>query len=259
MKKLGTLKANRYPSLRLSLFAGEPLPVATAESWLEAAPNSHLENLYGPTELTVTCTYYPWDPARSPAECEMGIVPIGHPNPGMNCLVVDEALAEVGPGKQGELLMNGPQMSAGYWNDPQKTASAFIVPPSQTRLFYRTGDRVRKPVGDGPLTHLGRVDAQIKVLGHRVELGEVEAVVRQTCGSEGVMAVGWPRTATGYAGVEVFIEGEMGDIEKVRSSVASCLPDYMVPRRVHFMRRLPRNTNNKVDRIAITQMLGEGL
>jgi non-ribosomal peptide synthetase component F len=259
MKKLGLLKPNRYPALRLSLFCGEPLPVALASSWLEAAPNTCLENLYGPTELTVACTCYRWDPERSPKEAELGIVPIGYPCPAMNVLVVDDELTEVEPGAKGELLMNGPQMSLGYWKDPERTASAFVVPPGQQVVFYRTGDRVRRPVGNGALTHLGRIDYQVKILGHRVELAEVEAVVREISGSDGVVAVGWPTVATGFGGIEVFIEGETKNANRLRSTIASRLPNYMVPRRLHFMSSLPRNANNKFDRAAMLRMLGEGL
>ncbi|MGD1102106.1 MAG: AMP-binding protein [Terriglobia bacterium] len=259
MKRLGMLKSNQYPSLRLSLFGGEPLPVSSAEAWLAAAPNSVLENLYGPTELTIACTLYRWDPRRSPAESESGIVPIGYPYPGMNVLVADEKLKEVRPGQEGELLMNGPQMSPGYWKEPEKTATAFVVPPGKNDVYYRTGDRVRRPDGDGPLTHLGRIDFQVKILGNRAELGEVEEVVRKACGSDGVVAVGWPATPSGCGGVEVFIEGEREDVEQLRNSVASKLPDYMVPRRFHFMRSLPRNQNDKLDRAAMLRMLEGGL
>ena len=76
-ERAGLLKPGGFPSLRLSLFCGEPLPVSCADAWLRAAPNSILENLYGPTELTIACTSYRWDPERSPAESELGIVPIG--------------------------------------------------------------------------------------------------------------------------------------------------------------------------------------
>lgn len=259
MKQLGLLKPGRYPSLRLSLFCGEPLPVSSATAWLEAAPNAILENLYGPTELTIACTLYRWDPIRSPRESELGIVPIGYPYPGMKVLVVDETLEEVQPGEQGELLMNGPQMSLGYWKDPEKTAAAFVVPPGKTEVFYRTGDRVHRPVGDGPLTHLGRIDFQVKVLGHRVELGEIESVVRDAVGLDGVVAVGWPPTSSGFAEVEVFIEGNAEDIESLRNTVATRLPGYMVPRRFHFIDRLPRNVNGKYDRRAMQQLLVEGL
>jgi amino acid adenylation domain-containing protein len=258
MKQLGLLKPGAFPSLRLSLFCGEPLPVSCADAWLRTAPNSVLENLYGPTELTIACTSYRWHFERSSGESELGIVPIGFPHRGMNVLVADESLNEVNPGAEGELLMNGPQMSLGYWRDSERTSSAFVVPPGRKEIFYRTGDRVRRPAGDGPLTHLGRIDSQVKILGHRVELGEVEAVVRQTSGRDGVVAIGWPATQSGYGGIEVFIEGQPVDVNRLRSAIASRCPDYMVPRRWHVLNRLPRNVNGKFDRKALQAMLGDG-
>ncbi len=259
MKQLGMLKPRRYESLRFSLFCGEPLPVSSATAWLEAAPNSVLENLYGPTELTISCTLYRWDPVLSPGETELDIVPIGYPHPGMNVLVTDENLNEVHPGEEGELLMNGPQMSLGYWRDREKTAAAFVVPPGKSDIYYRTGDRVRRPIENRPLTHLGRTDFQIKVLGHRVELGEIEAVVRKFTGLDGVIAVGWPITASGVDGIELFIEGEVENKETLREAIRAALPEYMVPRRFHCINRLPRNVNNKFDRKAMVKLLEEGL
>jgi acyl-coenzyme A synthetase/AMP-(fatty) acid ligase len=172
----------------------------------------------------------------------------------MNYLIVDEDLKEVAPGEEGELLMNGPQMSLGYWKDAKKTAEAFLTPPGQTETYYRTGDRVRRSGLNGPLVHLGRIDSQIKVLGHRVELGEIEAVVRKHCGSDAVVAVGWPSTSSGYGGVEIFIEGREKS-EQLRDAVRSELPEYMVPRRFHFSDKLPRNSNGKLDRKAILKSL----
>jgi amino acid adenylation domain-containing protein len=259
MKQLGTLKPDRFRSLRMSLFCGEPLPVSLAQAWMAAAPNSTLENLYGPTELTIACTSYRWHAERSPGEAELGIVPIGYPHPGMSILVIDDNLREVDPGQEGELLMNGPQMSLGYWGDRERTNSAFVVPNGRKEVFYRTGDRVRRPMGDAPLTYLGRLDFQIKIFGHRVELAEVEAVIREASGMDGVLAVGWPPTASGYGGIEAFIEGTGVDIQRMRGAAASQLPDYMVPRRFHIMGRLPRGVNDKLDRKAILQMLGDGL
>jgi acyl-coenzyme A synthetase/AMP-(fatty) acid ligase len=248
------LKPGRYPELRICLFCGEPLPAASIQSWSEAAPNSIVENLYGPTELTIACTLYRWDPAASPDESEMGIVPIGFAYPGMHYLIVDEELREVASGQEGELLMRGPQMSLGYWRDPDKTSQAFLIPPGQSQVYYRTGDRVRQLRSDGPLIHLGRIDSQIKVLGHRVELGEIEAMIRKHCGSDAVVAVGWPRTSSGYGGVEVFIEG-CAENANLRDVVRAELPEYMVPRRFHFRDRLPRNSNGKLDRVALTKSL----
>jgi amino acid adenylation domain-containing protein len=254
MKQLGLLKPGHYPQLRVSLFCGEPLPVSSVQAWSEAAPNSIVENLYGPTELTIACTLYRWDALRSPAESEMGIVPIGCPYPGMDYLVVDEELHEVSPGEQGELLMTGLQMSLGYWKDAKKTADAFINVPGHTGVYYRTGDRVRRPHSGAPLIHLGRIDSQIKVLGHRVELGEIEAVVRKHCGSDAVVAVGWPKTSSGYGGVEVFIENQVEN-HPLRDAVRSELPEYMVPRKFHFSDKLPRNANGKLDRTAISKSM----
>jgi amino acid adenylation domain-containing protein len=259
MKQLGLLKPARYPSLRVSLFCGEPLPISSVTAWAEAAPNAVIENLYGPTELTIACTLYRWNPLLSPPESELGIVPIGYPYPGMGVLVANEALEEVGPGEEGELLMNGPQMSLGYLNDPVKTAAVFVVPAGKNEIYYRTGDRVRRPQGDGPLRHLGRVDFQIKILGHRVELGEVENKVREACKIDGVVALGWPRNDSGFGGIEVFIEGPSTDKERLRREVSKGLPDYMVPRRIHFLERLPRNANGKYDRGEMTKLLEGGL
>ena len=255
MKRLGILKPGQYGSLRLSLFCGEPLPVSSATAWNEAAPNSIVENLYGPTELTISCTLYRWDQQRSPGESELDIVPIGYPHPGMQVFVADENLNEVAPGEEGELLMNGPQMSLGYWKDPERTAAAFVVPPGKSDVYYRTGDRVRRPMGNHPLVHLGRCDFQVKVLGHRVELGEIEAIVRRISGLDGVIAVGWPVTQSGCDGIEVFLEGEVGDREALRNAVASVLPTYMVPRAFHCMDSLPRNVNGKFDRKAMLKFL----
>jgi non-ribosomal peptide synthetase component F len=259
MKQLGMLKPRQYESLRLSLFCGEPLPVSSATAWLEAAPNSILENLYGPTELTISCTLYRWDQLRSPGESELEIVPIGYPHPGMNVLVADQNLNEVAPGEAGELLMNGPQMALGYWKDPEKTAAAFAIPPGKSDVYYRTGDRVRRPIENRPLTHLGRTDFQVKVLGHRVELGEIEAVIRKVSGLDGVVAVGWPVTSSGCTGIEVFLEGDVKEKDGLRKSASSVLPEYMVPRGFHFMSRLPRNVNDKFDRKAILKLLEQGV
>jgi amino acid adenylation domain-containing protein len=256
MKRLGALKAGTYPNLRVSLFSGEALPVEVTKAWAEAAPNSIIENVYGPTELTITCTYYRWDPVKTPAEAEIGVVPIGWPFPGMRPLVVDESLNEVKPGEDGEMLMTGPQLSLGYWRDPARTAAAFIKPPGKDEIYYRTGDRVRRPIGDGPMAYFGRVDNQIQVMGNRVELGEVEAVVREESGVDGVVALGWPKSPAGGAdGIEVFLQCEAPAPSGLKERLAKRLPLYMIPRRYHCVPRFPLNSNGKFDRQALLAML----
>ena len=97
----------------------------------------------------------------------------------METVIADEELREVEDGIAGELLMTGPQLSLGYWQDEERTRKAFVRLPGRPGVYYRTGDRVRRQTPGKPLTYLGRLDSQIKVLGHRVELAEVESAVRK--------------------------------------------------------------------------------
>jgi amino acid adenylation domain-containing protein len=258
MSRLRMLNPGQYPALRLSLFCGEALPVELVQCWAEAAPNSRIENLYGPTELTIACTLYHWDPETSPADCELGLVPIGWPSPGMTALVVDESLREVPPGATGELIMTGPQLTLGYWHDPEKTRAAFVTPPGQTEVFYRTGDRVRRPSGSGPLVYLGRMDNQIKIQGSRVELGEIEAVLREEADCDIAIALGWPMTASGADGVVAFLPADTIDADRVLARVKGRLPSYMIPREIRWIEEFPLNANGKVDRKALAQLLAPG-
>ena len=255
MRRFGVLKPGMYPGLRLSLFCGEALPVETVRQWALAAPNSVIENIYGPTELTIACTAYRWDSAKSPDESEQGVVPIGQPFDGMRALIVDDQLREVEHGRDGELLMTGPQLSLGYWQDEEKTRQAFVSIAGKDGIYYRTGDRVRRPAGNKPLIYLGRFDKQIKVLGHRVELGEVEAAIRQLSGLEGVVALGWPTTESGADGIEVFLETEGFDTKALAMQLKEKLPVYMLPRDILVLDRFPLNANGKYDRKALQLIL----
>lgn len=257
MKRLGSLKENQYPALRLSVFCGEPLPVDLAASWRDATPGSVLENLYGPTELTVACSSYRWEPDRSPAESELGIVPIGRPLPGMTAMVVDEDLREVLPGCAGELLMSGPQVTPGYWQNDELTARSFVRPPGKDTVFYRTGDRVRRASADGCLTYIGRVDNQIKVHGYRVELAEVESKLREQPGVEAAVALGWPELPTGAGGIAAFLTGNGLDVDAIRTSLRTTLQSYAVPKVIRILPEMPLNSNGKVDRTALRGLLRE--
>lgn len=258
MRRFGMLKPGAYPGLRLSLFCGEALPLEAAQQWQSAAPNSDIENIYGPTELTIACTAYRWDAALSPEASELGLVPIGHPFDGMHALVVNDELAEVAPGESGELIMTGPQLTPGYWQDPEKTAAAFVTPPGKTTRYYRTGDRVRRPLhADQPMTYLGRLDNQVKILGHRVELGEIEAALRRVAGVDGVVALGWPVSSSGADAVEAFVQAEAVDENALKESLRACLPPYMVPRHIHALPAFPLNANGKFDRAALLRRLSQ--
>ena len=255
MRRFGQLKPGSYPSLRWSLFAGEALPLELAEAWLLAAPNSTVENLFGPTEATDVCLIHRFDPLTSPAQSEQGTVPIGHPLPGMSALIADDGLVEVAPGEVGELLICGPQVALGYWQDPERTAQAFVVPPGRDAVHYRTGDRARRPADPGGVvTYLGRRDHQVQIFGERIELGEVEAALRDASGVDAVAAIGWPVTAAGVSGIEAFVAGDV-DADAIRAALQATLLGRMVPRRIHVVPELPLNANGKVDRAVLTAWL----
>src|SRR5437762_7263904 len=110
-----------FPSLRCSLFCGEPLPAVYAQSWQEAAPNSIVENLYGPTEATIAIAHYRWDSKQSPRECVNGIVSIGRIFEGQQFRVTDSQGGKAPIGEPGELCLSGSQVTNSYWNNPEKT------------------------------------------------------------------------------------------------------------------------------------------
>ena len=259
MSRLHMLKPGKYPGLRYSLFCGEALPVEVMRTWGEAAPNSILENLYGPTELTIACTLYRWNPTRSPGESEQGVVPIGEACQGMRVLVTDEQQQEVAIGEVGELLMTGPQLTLGYYHDPVRTKAAFVTPPGHGEVYYRTGDRVRRPRPGQPLVYLGRIDNQIKIQGYRVELGEIEALLRQEAGVEVAVAIGWPPTASGADGIVGFVGADTADTNAIRQRVIARLPSYMHPSEIRLIGEWPMNANGKIDRNALRDMLSSGL
>ncbi len=258
MNKLRVLKPAAFPSLRYSLFCGEGLPAEIALAWKGAAPQSSVENLYGPTELTIACTLYRFEGEQSLPECELGLVPIGEPYPDMEVLIADETLAEVPPGQSGELLMTGAQLTLGYWKDPERTAAAFVRPPSRQQVFYRTGDRVRRAGPGAPLVYLGRIDNQIKVQGYRVELGEVEAVVRKAGQLDVAVAIGFPLAPTGADGIVVFVSSAGADTDAIRERAKESLPSYMHPTQVINIERYPLNANGKIDRKALLADLQAG-
>jgi amino acid adenylation domain-containing protein len=257
LRKRDLLKPGVFPGLRWSLFCGEPLPDASARAWQEAAPNSVVENLYGPTELTIACFVYRWDPLASPPDCVNGVVPIGRPLAGLGAMIVDDQLKTVAEEEAGELCVCGPQTTPGYWKDPARTAERFVMLPSDSPVryrFYRTGDRVRRLPG-GDYIYLGRTDHQIKVLGHRVELGEIEAALQRDTGVVQAVAIGWPIQDGSAAGIVAFVSGSGISTEHLREEARRQLPAYAVPSAIHFVKEMPLNANGKVDRIVLRKRL----
>jgi amino acid adenylation domain-containing protein len=255
--RLGLLVAGAMPNLRWSLFAGDRLTLDEAAAWQRAAPGSTVENTYGPTELTVTCTAYrlPADRAAWPVTAN-GTVPIGDVYPHLEAVVLDENGCEA---DEGELCVRGPQRFGGYL-DPADNAGRFLAwdghtsypydgaGPLDATLWYRTGDRVR--TGSSGLVHLGRLDHQVKVQGCRIELGEIEALVRahDTVDDAIVLAVPGRR-----GGLEIVaaVTGRAVRTADLTSSLRTQLPKYMVPSRIQHLPAMPLNDSRKIDRLRL--------
>lgn len=253
--RLRQLEPDRFPSIKWSLFCGEALPADAAAAWAKAASSSELENLYGPTELTLACALYRWKGDASLAECRNDIVPIGTAYPGMKVLLAEEDFKLSEPGCSGELLMTGPQVALGYWSDPEKTAAAFQSHPDSGEIYYRTGDLVRWSDDGERLEYIGRVDNQVKIHGMRVELGEIEATIKALTDAPRVVAVGYPVDANGISGVTCFIEGPEIEQAPILQSAKARLPAYMVPKKLICVADFPLNANGKVDRKALLATL----
>lgn len=225
--------------LRHSAFAGEPLLADTARYWHRAAGGCVIDNLYGPTEASMACTAYRWDPGRD----DGSDVPIGWANEGTSLLVLDDR-GRAGAAAGG-LLVGGPQVFGGYL-DPADDAGRFVEHGG--RRWYRTGDRVRvRP--DGALVHLGREDGQVKINGYRVELGEVEAALREVAGRDAV-ALAVPG-GTGHLLVAYLLGGGEPDLVAVARTLAGRLPAYMLPKHVWWRPEPPLNAHGKVDRMRL--------
>jgi amino acid adenylation domain-containing protein len=245
------------PSLRLSVFGGEALTHDMVRQWAQCAPNSRIENAYGPTEATILCTAYTWSEDRSAKESVNGIVPIGRPMAFCETLVVDRFGAPVADGDRGELLLAGPQVMCGYWEDAERTADAFLTVDQNGRAWrgYRTGDIAF--INDaGNLIYCGRLDSQVKIDGHRVELGEIEHCARQCLGGSSVAAI-LASDSLGSPILHLFVSGPGIDLETLRSALEDGLPTYMRPKHIHVLDELPLNLNGKIDRRALAAMIAD--
>jgi amino acid adenylation domain-containing protein len=229
-------------TLREVILAGEPLPQRLADRHFAQFGTRRvaLYNEYGPTEATVWATYQ--------RLAEPGPAGIGGPIPGARVYVLDEALRPVPSGEAGELCVGGAGVARGYFGRPEATERAFVPDPfaAPGARMYRTGDLVRRGA-DGALEYLGRRDRQVKVRGHRVEPGAVEAAL---CALPGVReALVEPDGAGGLVGFVLAPEG--GEPGAIRAALAERLADAMVPGRIVVLAAFPRTVNGKVDRDAL--------
>jgi D-alanine--poly(phosphoribitol) ligase subunit 1 len=253
MSRMNLLSPGTFPSLRVSLFSGEPLPAKVAMAWKKAAPNSVVDNLYGPTEATVICLYERVEETPNITK-ERDIVAIGRPLEGTEVAIWDSAGNCILNGSVGEIVLSGPQLSLGYLNDPDKTEARFVT--KDAKRWYLTGDLGYRDES-GLLHHLGRMDNQVKVLGNRVELEEVEMHLRQIYKSDSVAAVAWPIEFGSATGIVGFVSGPKA-LSSDATELRKRLPSYMVPSVVHVVDVLPSNSSGKVDRKVLAQKLKKG-
>ena len=250
MRLQGDLKPGAFPSLKTSLFCGEALPWGLADEWARAAPNGSVENWYGPTEATIACSLHVMPPPAGDPPHDLA--PIGEAFPGMRLSIHREDLSPAPDGEPGELYLSGRQLSEGYLDDPERNAKTFVKLPGEDVVSYKTGDRVvRDP--DGPVRFLGRVDNQVKVRGFRVELGEIEAVLRTAAGGVNAIAMSWPPDEASGRFVVAALETEAADTDVILAAAAKSLPDYMVPAQIVCLPTFPTNASGKADRKAIAR------
>ncbi|MFB9687436.1 amino acid adenylation domain-containing protein [Amycolatopsis plumensis] len=235
---------------RLLVLAGEACPWSLVERVEAARPGLRVQSHYGHTESTMislTC-----DVATIPGHERAGYVPLGTPLPGVVGHLVDHTGTVVPPGVPGELLIGGPQITRGYLGDDAQTAARFRPDPLGTGVrCFRSGDVLRVRA-DGTVEFRGRADDQVKVRGHRVELGEVAAALRDVEGVAEAVALpvgeGLDRRLAAWL---VPAAGTALDVAAVRRTLRERLPDYLVPSSLTVLDRLPLNANGKIDRAAL--------
>ncbi|MBD9725901.1 non-ribosomal peptide synthetase [Streptomyces caniscabiei] len=252
---------SRYDRLRLVVVGSEAVDAGKLATWQAAAP-AHVRwlNAYGPTETTITATVYePHAPSSVPAHRPSGgVVPIGRPLPGVRAYVLDASLNPVQPGVPGDLYIAGPGVARGYLGDPARTEASFLPDPwgEPGDRMFATRDRVRR-TAEGVLEFLGRSDDQVKLRGFRIELAEIEHVLRthpRVTDAAAVLREDRPgdRRLAGYVTSRADAGAEAGELSaQLVTLMRDRLPDYMVPASLVVLDALPRNANGKVDRHAL--------
>jgi len=242
----GALEQAKLPALRTAILGGEALRAKQLNVWVKTQPNVRYINLYGPTEVTVDCTWFPIE--REFADDED--IPIGRACANKEVLLLGEDLKPCAPGEAGEICVRGTGLAKGYIGDWEKTRAAFIQDPRNSAypdLIYRTGD-LGVMDETGCISFLSRRDGQIKHMSYRIELGEIETALAALDGiDEAVCFFEQERDKIhcAYTGT-----AESGAVAK---TLRARLPKYMIPNLYHRLDALPHNANGKIDRKAIAK------
>lgn len=245
----GALAPDRLPTMRVVLFGGEALPAKYLRDWMTTFPDKVFYNFFGPTEATGASLYHRL--ARAPASADE-VIPIGIPRENTALYLLDDDRQPVAPGELGEIAVSGVCISHGYLADPERTARVFVDDPWQPgQRMYLTGDLARR-LEDGTHVFVGRRDTQVKVMGYRLELGDIEQALTAI---DGVVEAGVLVSEPGLGGVEelvayVVLTGAKAAAQ-VQGELKGSLPFYMLPRHVVPIVRLPRSERGKIDRLAL--------
>ena len=235
-------------NLNKILFAGEAMSNKHLNYWRNKYPNALYSNLYGPTEITVDCTYYIVDRKFNDDES----LPIGKACKNTQILILSENGKLVQKGEIGELCVRGSSLAFGYYNDSEKTKSAFIQNPLHNLypdIIYKTGDLVYENEFEEYI-FMGRKDSQIKHMGYRIELGEIETAIQGVQGVKNACVL-YDDTLKQIVG---FYIGDISSIE-IRKSLMNVLPKYMIPTKWFIEMDFPLNANGKVDRLELKKKL----
>ena len=239
--------------LKKILFAGEVFPTKHLNIWRSHIPGSSFINLYGPIEITLDCTYYIVNkeiPNDQP-------IPIGFPCRNTEILILDDDNKPAAINQKGELCVRGTSLALGYWNDPEKTDKAFVQNPLNTHypeLIYRTGDVVYKN-DSGEIIFAGRKDHQIKHLGYRIDLGEIEHVIVNCFDTIDNACVIYDQDKKE---INLLYESDNEiSAAEFRKKLMNFLPKYMVPTQLLMYKKLPRNPNGKIDRNLLSKEVSD--
>lgn len=238
--KLGAFDEAVPEYLTKIVFSGSVLPGKYLKIWQDNLPNAMFVNQYGPTETTASCTYY----VVSEKATEETVLSIGRPYKHYKILLLSENNEAVSKGKVGEICVSGPCLALGYYGDEKRTSEAFIQNPlnkNYRELIYKTGDLGRIEE-DGNLTFLGRKDRQIKHMGHRIELAELELTALKLDGIEECCVL----YDADKKQIYMFVIGD-NEPRDVVLHFRKEMPPFMVPRKVIKLEEMPRLPNSKID------------
>lgn len=237
--------------LKKVLFCGEVMPNKQLNIWRRMLPDAFYANLYGPTEITDACTFFPVE--REFADDEP--LPIGFPCANTDVLVLTEDGRRAKQGETGELCVRGTCLSRGYYGSPEKTAQAFVQNPlnkNYPELIYKTGDLVKYNQRN-ELIYLCRKDFQIKHMGHRIEIGEIETAVMSLPGMETGCIVNDEKANQ----IVLFYQSENLTDVQILTGLRQLVPKYMLPNRLVKVQRMSLNANGKIDRVLLKNSLTE--